>query len=319
MNLLLLRGRVPTDRGKDGWKEITYPNIGQCDDIYTLIAYAMTRDSKNDFLEVVYGGKPERKQFVDSNAWEFWTPALSKYVPRMPPDVVFARGGFPEYRRLLERCHNAKRVYYGAGRRFLPELKKTYDLILVDSYRQKAVVKAAFPKTRCEVWVKAAPPCFRPMPEVEKKYDVCYVAVHPADSRKCMEWVHKTVPSDLSVLQIGNRPEYAPPPNVTVVRALRREVPRLMNQCRVGIVPYTTEDSGPRCLYEMAACKLPVVACEEVHLPVDRIKCYMRLKVAQRSRIWAGVREAMSYPLHPLAMPTVHGVAKQLRGWIDEL
>ena len=41
-------------------------------------------------------------------------------------------------------------------------------------------------------------------------------------------------------------------------------MPKYINQCRVGVVPYKEKDSAPRAMAEMIACGLPVVALDRV-------------------------------------------------------
>ena len=303
MKLLLLRGQVPTDRGKDGWKEILYPTIGQCDDIYTLMAHALTPDMKNDWCEVVYWGH-DRQQMAAANMWEIWKKDLADYRPAMDPDVIWARGGFPEYEPVLRRYPNAFKIYYGAGKRFVPTGFTDYNLVLVDCDEQRRIVEKKFPGIFCQVWFKPAPPQFVPM-ATEKKYDVCFVAVHPEDERKRVQWVYDTVPRDLKVLQIGGRPKTCPT-NVRVTRALRCRMPALMNQCRVGVVPYTKDDSGPRVLSEFLACRIPVVCSKELRMPWG-------LPRYEDPRFWGRVRAMIDRPTCPRVDASIDNCAFLLR------
>jgi len=314
MNMVLLRGQVPTDRGRHGWKEITYPNITQCVDFYTLLAYHMTR-GKDDWCEVVYWGR-DRKKFIDYNAWEIWTKRLKDYKPTRQPTVIFARGGFPEYHRILKRYPDAFKIYYGAGKRYAPQPGFTdYDLVLADTYEQVYAVQAEFPDLQVGLIEKAAPNQFRPLPRIEKEYDVCYVAVHPEDARKRCRWVYKTCPQDLKVLQLGYAPKVRAPENFTVRYVKREKMPTMMNKCKVGIAPYTADDSGPRAIVEMLACGLPVVSLDATQAPV------LPVTTTTKSRFWDIVsRETKSTGYGPGGhqLLSIECIAQRLRNYIEK-
>lgn len=313
ISLLMLRGQVPTDRGKGGWKEILYPNITQCMDFYTLLAYEMTR-GKDDWCEVVYWGR-DRKKFIDYNAWEIWVKRLRDYKPAVSPTVIFARGGFLEYHRILKRYPDAFKIYYGAGKRYGPQPGFTnYDLVLVDTYEQVDALQTKFPNLQIGRIEKAAPTQFRPLERVEKEYDVCYVAVHPEDARKRCRWVYKTCPKDLRVLQLGYAPKAGAPKNFTVRYVPREKMPTMMNKCRVGIAPYTPEDSGPRVIVEMLACGLPVVCLDATQDPA------LPVTTTTKAKFWERVSRETRVPpckARRSVIPSVEDVAQRLRHHIE--
>ena len=127
MKVLFLRGQVPQDRDP---RQIMFDNLDDCDDMWTQLAY---RISKDGYGEIWYwGGK--RKVEYKSNFVEKWIPSFKSRDHDINPDVIFCRGGFPEYDRILKRNPDAFKIYYGAGRRFLPHPDfLDYDLILQDS------------------------------------------------------------------------------------------------------------------------------------------------------------------------------------------
>jgi hypothetical protein len=212
----------------------------------------------------------------------------------LKPDVIVARGGFREYVGILARHRKAKKFYYGAGKRMVPADGIKYDGILCDSPEQKAELEARFPDTDIHLFIKpAADNVFFPM-DVEKEHDACYVAVLPEDKRKKAGWVYKTVPEDIRVLQLGHYPKGKPPSNVKVKQVGREQMCKRINQCIVGIVPYTEEDSCPRIIPEMLACGIPVVTSEKVHYWDEKYEyCYR----AAREDFWGVVRATIKQVL----------------------
>ena len=172
-------------------------------------------------------------------------------------DYVFARGGHPEYEPILKAHKKAYTIYYGAGKRIIPNDKIKYNLILVDTEEQLKKAKKKFPKSKCSLWIKPAAKNFKPV-DVKKKYDVCYVAdCHSKfqEDIKRVKWVYKTVPKDLKVFHLG-KSSLKPPKNVTVKRVSRLEMPKYYSQCKTMIVPYKGYDSEPRVIAEGLACNI---------------------------------------------------------------
>ena len=173
------------------------------------------------------------------------------------PDIIFSRGGFGWQADICKREKTAFKIRYGAGRRYMPEKDIKYDLILVDTEKQKQDVLSVFPHENVHLWIKPAAKHFKYMPEVEKEYDVCYIANGQQAHFKGVEWVYDTVPKDLRVLHLGYPTEFRVPENVTQVRVDRIDMPKWINKCKVGIVPYWNDiDSCPRVIPEMLACGL---------------------------------------------------------------
>ena len=251
MKLLMLRGQVPTDRNP---KEIVYKKKKDCSDFWVLLMEAMT--GKRDQTKILYWGG--ERDFHWSDYFTItWTPTFKKYRHRLIPDVIFFRGGFPEYNKIYKLFPEVLKIFYGAGIRTIPD--RFYDLVLVDDSRDVPKVIEKFPKSRVEVWSKpAADPFFYPH-DVEKEFDVCYVANGGQAEIKRIPWVYKTVPKDLKVLHLGFKSRHKPPKNVTCKRVLHKNMAKEISRCKVGIVPYSSYDSGPRVIPEMLACGLGVV------------------------------------------------------------
>lgn len=269
MNFLMLRGKVDERTQKVN-------DLGDHHDMWTWLLYEML--GEGDYGEVLYWGGKRFREYR-WNFFERWIPDFKKSYLFHPipgrdqptdfwPQIVIARGGFPEYRAAIKTVPNAFKVYYGAGKRFVPEKRADdWDLILVDSERQRHAVRRRLPHAKCATFFKpAAETVFMVRPEVKKKYDVCFVAANPADERKRVRWVYKTVPRDLRVLQLGMKPKFKVPGNVTVKHVSRETMASHMAQCRVGILPYTRDDSGPRVASEFLACNIPIVIIEGANL-----------------------------------------------------
>lgn len=263
----MLRGQIPQDRDP---QEIVFDNIFEVDDMWTLLFYSMI--GSDDYGELWYWGGTRNKVF-DKNFMERWVPSFKTSVPDFMPDVIFCRGGFPEYHHILNRFPNAVKIYYGAGSRFLPQPGfHDYDIILQDSPEQVGVCKERFPNALTTLYIKpAADNIFYPMPEVKKEYDICFPA-NAAQTFKGHKFVYSTVPKHLKVLNLGNRTDrFKHPKNVTSYRVLRQEMAENIAKCRIGIIAVESNvDSCPRVIPEMLACDIPIVVLEGVRFWVKK-------------------------------------------------
>lgn len=261
MHLMFLRGKVDCRTQK-------VKHLNEHHDMWTQLANAMLR--KGDVGEMLYWGGERFQEYT----WHFrerWVKNFKTCKVAYPmdkrdgyhdfePDVIMCRGGFKEYHYILKRCPDAFKIYYGAGKRWLPQDGfSDYQLILVDSEEQKRKAQKKCPKIPVEIIIKpAADNIFYPR-NVEKKYDVCFVAAIPEDERKRVEWIYKTCSKNLKVLQLGQYPKkYKVPSNFKIKHISRDKMPHYISQCKVGIIPYTKDDSGPRVISEFMACGIPV-------------------------------------------------------------
>lgn len=186
-------------------------------------------------------------------------------------DYIFARGGFDYYKPILKKFPNAYKIFYGAGKRIVPEEDLGYSLILCDTEAQKYKILKKYPNIRTELWIKPAAKHFKPV-ECGKEYDVCYVAdCHSPFQEKIkrVKWVYKTLPEDMTMLHLG-KCSIKPPPNVTVKKVSRLDMPEWYSKCRVGIVPYRGYDSCPRVIPEMLACGLHVYGLPSVNFWAEK-------------------------------------------------
>lgn len=262
----MLRGQVPQDRNP---QEIVFDKIEQVDDMWTQLFFAMVKD--DDHGELWYwGGK--RKHKFSNNFVERWVPSFQTYGGSFKPDVIFCRGGFKEYHYVLNQFPKAIKIYYGAGRRFLPQLGfSDYDIILQDSPEQLEISKSKFPDVFSTLYVKpAAENIFYPI-QAEKEFDVCFPA-NGAQPFKGHKFVYNTVPNHIKLLNLGNNPRnYKYPANVTSYRVLRTDVAKHMAKCKVGIVAAEgVIDSCPRVVSEMLACDIPIIVLDSVRLWKDK-------------------------------------------------
>ncbi len=179
---------------------------------------------------------------------------------------VISRGGHEWQDRLVKKCIGAYKVYYGAGTRTIPK-KDLYDLILVDCPEDREKCKKKYPNKKVSMWAKPAAAHFKPV-ECEKKFDICYIADcnSPFQEKiKGLKWLYKTVPMDLKVLHMG-KSSIRLPGNVRLKRVTRKEMPRYISKCRLGVIPYSKYDSAPRAIPEMLACDVPVLAFDHVRV-----------------------------------------------------
>jgi hypothetical protein len=254
MNFLMLRGQVPQDRNP---QEIVFDKLEEVDDMWTQLFYNLLED--DDYGELWYWGGERVKQFKHN--------FLKCIDPGFIPDVIFCRGGFPQYHPVLERFPKAIKIYYGAGKRFLPQPGFfDYGIILQDSPEQLKICRQELFNALAMLFIKpAADNIFYPMLEVKKEYDVCFPA-NGAQLFKGHRFVYNTVPEDLKLLNLGNNPRnYRYPENVTSYRVLRSQMAENIAKCRVGIVAVQSQiDSCPRVIPEMLACGIPIVVLENI-------------------------------------------------------
>jgi len=285
MKFLMLRGQVPQDRNP---QEIVFDYLADCDDMWIQLFYQMVapETEHDNYGELWYWGGNRKKQFA-YNFVERWLPTFQKHIVNYVPDVIFCRGGFPEYHAVLQRFPDAVKIYYGAGRRFLPQPGfSDYDIVLQDSPEQVMICQKKFPNVMTTLFIKpAADNIIYPI-ETEKEYDVCFPA-NGAQAFKGHKFVYKTVPKDIKLLNLGSNPRgYKYPKNVTSYRVLRTEIAKHYAKCKMGIVAVSSEiDSCPRVIPEMLACGLPIVVLDGVRFWTEK---YIESVVSSRSEFSTG-------------------------------
>ena len=167
------------------------------------------------------------------------------------PDVIFDRGGYPEYHDALNRA--AFKIYYGAGTRWNPV--EDYDLILVDTQAQKEIVAQSHPQSRVSVIHKPAARCFAPK-RLRKEYDLVYICNSPSES-KGTKWLAERVPPGVMVLHIGPANQWFAH---STGHLAKKDIPKFACYAKAGIVcDDGKHDSGPRVISELLAMDIPVL------------------------------------------------------------
>lgn len=287
MNLLMLRGQVPQDRNP---QEIVFDKIEDCDDVWSNLFYSML--SNNDKGELWYWNGTRTKRFAH-NFIERWLPTFQKHIIDFVPDVIFCRGGFQEYHDVLKRFPKAIKIYYGAGRRFLPQPGfYNYDIILQDSLEQVKICKEKFSEALITLFIKPASDNIMYPINAEKEYNVCFPA-NGGQTFKGHKFIYKTIPKDIKLLNLGNNPhKYKYPNNVTSYRVLRTEIAQHYAKCKVGIVAVNSNiDSCPRVIPELLASGLPIVVLDTVRFWKDKyIVSGVTGELATKDNFWQVVR-----------------------------
>ena len=264
MKWLFLRGAVPTDRNP---KEIIFDTLEECDDMWTHLFYNLL--GEDDYGEMWYSGG-DREQKYAKNYIERYVKSFKK-EPGFEPDIIFARGGFEEYDRLLQKYPKAFKIYYGAGKRHIPLTKfQKYNLTLQDSLERWNKAREKCPNMKHTMWVKPAVDHLFYPKSIPKEYDICFIANGTQAKIKNIKWVYKASPTNVKILHLGNRSSLKAPKHITTKRVLRSEMATEISKCHIGIVPYTKTDSSPRVIPEMLACGIPIVVLDTVHFPKEK-------------------------------------------------
>jgi hypothetical protein len=262
--ILFLRGQVPQDRPKE---QIMFDDLDSCDDMWTQLAHELSKGSHGEVW--YWGGK--RNVVYKEHFIERWIPNLKNTRFDFEPDVIFARGGFEEYDRVLKRNPQAYKIYYGAGFRRTPVNKfKRYDLILVDTKKQLKEARKRFPNIRVELFIKpAAENIFKPYEQREKRYDVIFVGNFYRKLNKGHKFAFKKIPHNVRMLSIGLIPKDVRKKfsHVTYTGWVpRKDIPKYYSLSKVAIICCGGEDSCPRVIPEAIACNCPILVLDRVNV-----------------------------------------------------
>lgn len=281
-----LRGQVPQDRSP---KEIMWNSLEDSDDMWEHLFSSLV--AEQDTGRIIYWGGHRRAYYRDNLCVE-WVHSL-KGTNFEAPDIIVARGGFKEYVPYLQKYPNAFKIYYGANHGCIPRDGIKYDMVWVDCKAQANLVSSI--GLVPYIINKPAPSIFNIL-KYRKKWDCAFVAIHPNDKRKQVDWVYKTCPSSLKILQLGNYPKgIKVPKNVTVKKILHPNMPKALNKCKVLIAPYTGEDSGPRCITEAEACGVKTISLNDVKINTDNRAC------ASKMNFWSVVKTMIQLNISPEA------------------
>ncbi len=319
MKWLFLRGQVPQDRNP---QEIVFETLEECDDVWTHLAYSLLHSE--DQGELWYWGGSRKKEFK-SNFTEKWLEGFKNFSDPFVPDIIFCRGGFKQYKYILDKFPQTFKIYYGAGKRFLPD-RKDYDLILQDSEQQLEKSRNSFPSSRSELFIKpTVDHLFQTKQEVEKTFDICFPANGKQEHMKGHDFVFRTCPKDLKILNLGNSGKIKPPKNVSRKRVIRSEIGTEYQKCKMGIVCCKGEfDSCPRVIPEMLASGLPLVVFDETRFWKEKYITNETGVISSKDKFWETVKNVL-YNLDKFDSRTYYeknlsmGIAaKHIRGIVDE-
>lgn len=286
----MLRGQIPQDRNP---QEIVFDDIWDVDDMWTQLVFEMT--GPKDETELWYWGGIRKKKF-DYNFTERWVPSFRTYRSDFTPDVIFCRGGFKEYHKVLSRFPKAFSIYYGAGARYLPQPGFTsYSLVLQDSKRQLRECKKRFPKCHSELFIKPAADNLFCYIDQLKKYDICF----PANGNNLLKghkFIYPTVPKKFSVLNLGIKWRGKIPSNIESYRVLRPQMAHNITLCKMGIVAClkSGKDSCPRVIPELLACGLPIVVLDETRFWTEKYITKETGEIASRDNFWKTVYKVLN-------------------------
>ncbi len=267
MRLLFLRGQVPTDRNP---KQIMYDNLAECCDMWTQLAAELAIKGHGEVW--YWGGK--RKVKYRPNFVERWIPNFRSAKCPFQPNVIFTRGGFAEYDMVLRRYPKAFKIYYGAGRRYVPRSKfQKYNLIINDSPDQLRQTRKKFPKIKSSLFVKpAADNIFKPH-EAEKRFDVIFVGNEHRSGYKGHGFILKTTPPDVKMIQVGIASKRLKRTfrNVKFTGWVpRKRLPLLYAQSKIAVISCEGVDSCPRVIPEALACGCPVLITQKTRFWHER-------------------------------------------------
>ena len=290
MNFLFLRGQVPQDRDP---KEIVFDRIEDCDDMWTHLIFSMTREE--DTTELWYWNGTREHKFSE-NFTERWVQSFKTYTNDFKPDVIFCRGGFPEYHDVLNRFPDAFKIYYGAGSRYLPQPGfEDYDLILHDSPEQLKICKERYPHIESTLFIKPTiDHMFKPQ-DIYKEYDIVFPANGSQELIKGHQFVFSTVPEKYKVLNLGNNGSiFNPPSNVIRKKVLRSQMASELQKAKIGIACCSGDiDSCPRVIPEMIACGIPIVVLHETRFWIDKYINNQTGVLATKEDFWDKVESVL--------------------------
>lgn len=251
-------------------------NDGAHDDVTTLSDFWIVFANEllirgfYDQVEVWYQTKNDPHSFEHSSGLieRYFKPGYKGSDTNI--HVLFVRGNLNDYRHILGHCQNTFKIYYPSGPYHTP--KFTPDLSFVEDVRHLNHIKAK-KNFNVELFKKG---CVEKYflcknENINKTWDLCFVACAPIYKRKGIERLHKLLISipKLKVLVIGLRDTEIEKKfasyNVTFSGWIpRTSIGNFMTQCKYGIILSTDKEDGcPRVIQEFLACGTPVLVYDE--------------------------------------------------------
>ena len=307
MKALFLRGSVPPP--KDHPEKLLYNHINNCEDMWTQLFHHFLVATKSSG-ELLY--ERGQRSFKNERFVEKWVPLFRNYKPDFKPDLIICRGGFPYYDAIIKRFPKAKKVYYGAGKRYFPTTDFTnYNLFIVDAERQKKAIENK--GKRAELFIKPAASLFKPH-KVQKDFDVCFMAngVQFKIKRHRL-FLESFAGTNYRILNLGNKnPQMVALAKKLKVKitwagwSLRKSLPKQISRCRVGVCCSTNHDSCPRVIPEYLACGLPVVATKNINFWQKKYITPQTGALVDENKLVEGVKQIISKSINPLTYYNSH-------------
>jgi glycosyltransferase involved in cell wall biosynthesis len=257
-----------------------YDRLEENCDMWTQLAAKLIGD---DYGEVWYWGGNRAVQY-NQHITDRWIESFSDTSFDFKPDVIIARGGFPEYDCVVRRNPQAFKMYYGAGRRFLPADPGFYDVLLVDSPIQESAAQEQCPLLRCAKFVKpAAENIFFPT-GVEKTINILFSG-SDIPRKQLVPFLKQIRKLKVTVAGLVSNDTRRRFPNVSFLGWLPRKQMRDVYSAAKILVCCSDElDSNPRVISESMACGCPVIVTDSVMLWREKY-------LSQRSGVSVGWRD----------------------------
>lgn len=220
------------------------------------------KDKKTNDIVFDVNGRKLINRFVDD---------FHECLRMKSPDIIFWRGGFQEYDKITRNHHNffgPNSLYLGAGRRVLPQYGGRYNRILVESDEDlKIPRKGIYP-----FYKTANPNIFYDKGIEEKKYDLCLPANFKQMRMKGQDWFLERVSKSkylrsLKIVIPGDNIKIGKEltkkyglDNVKLVSQVdRKELNRLLNVSKFGIITSNEKDGSPRMITEILQSGTPLL------------------------------------------------------------
>jgi glycosyltransferase involved in cell wall biosynthesis len=318
MNIVFLRGSVPPKNEHP--EKLLYKKINQCEDMWTQLFYYVTQKLNAHGTLLYQNGN--RKFKVNNSFMEKWVPSIGTH--KEPADLIVCRGGFPYYDGFIKRYPKAKKVYYGAGKRFYPQGFIHYNLFLTDSLKQSRIIRRRGSKS--SLFIKPAATMFSPV-KCEKEYDICFMAnATQAKIKRHRLFLKSMAGTGHRILVLGNTNKkwinLAKELKLDVTWgewSLRKDLPAKISKCKVGVCCSTNYDSCPRVIPEYLACDLPVVATDNINFWHDKYITEDTGILVNEANLKEGIQKALEGTFSPrsyydkaLSMPMAAGYLASL-------
>ncbi|PZO80812.1 MAG: glycosyl transferase family 1 [Mesorhizobium amorphae] len=253
---------------------------------------------------------------LDGEDAPFASADMESFIEAFGPPGILCVWGLGVAERILDACRDSFKIYNSidAPALRLPDpVAARFDLVLTGAEWQSAEVEARVPGMRCAVMPIgpefADPETFRPLPGVEKEFDLVYVAAaQPYKRHDILFDAVERRPGTRALCVFG----YGEMDGALREEAARRgldisfvgppgvpfgEVNALMNRARIGVV-CGVDDGAPAILTEYMLAGLPVLANAELRCGLQFITPETGLAVPGE-RFHEGVEELLSRALDP--------------------